>query len=117
LWPWAWGATPQDGGEIALGPTENTTVMSALLSEVIEQSLDFSTPHRYILNSSKRGPVARDYEMKHLIIHEKTSTGYSSRITSKRPPRDAADPDPKLLDSPPFTNTSSLGTNDLFALV
>src|SRR5437016_1084519 len=35
------------------GATENTTVVSALLSELVERGLDFSTPRLYILDGGK----------------------------------------------------------------
>ncbi len=35
------------------GATENATVVSALLSELIERGLDFSTPRLYILDGGK----------------------------------------------------------------
>lgn len=35
------------------GATENATVVSSLLSELVERDLDFSTPRLYILDGSK----------------------------------------------------------------
>src|SRR5438477_1048341 len=35
------------------GATENTTVVSALLSELVERGLDFSTPRMYVLDGGK----------------------------------------------------------------
>ena len=40
------------------GATENTTVVSALLSELIGRGLDFSIPRLYILDSGKALPAA-----------------------------------------------------------
>ena len=35
------------------GATENTAVVSALLSELVERGLDFSTPRLYVLDGGK----------------------------------------------------------------
>src|SRR5258706_7567417 len=46
-----------DGGTTVLGiregATENTAVVSSLLSELVERGLDFSTPRLYILDGGK----------------------------------------------------------------
>ena len=42
-----------DYQHIREGATENATVVSALLGELVERGLDFSTPRLYILDGGK----------------------------------------------------------------